>query len=97
MPNTFVNIDINLPGATHSGMLRQLAQTQRQTYELAKRILEIMGNNSAPPDDFADLEKLFGLQAGEGNVVFDYVNGLVGALEGTFQNDNGKNIGVLIG
>jgi len=97
MPNTFVNIDTNLPGATHSGMLRQLAQTQRMTYELAKKLIEIMGNNSSPPEDFADLEKLFGIQAGEGQIVFDYVNGLVGALEGTMMNNNGKNIGVLIG
>jgi hypothetical protein len=96
MPNTFVSIDINLPGATHAGLLRALSQQQRTTYELAGRVLEIMGNNSAPPD-FADLEKLFGLQAGEGQIVFDYVNGLVGAMNGTFQNNNGKNFGVLIG
>jgi len=96
MPNTFVNLDINMPGATHAGVLRALAQQQRQAYELGVRVLAIMGNNSAPPD-FVQLEKLFGLQPGEGQLAFDYVNGLVGALEGTFMNDNGKNIGVVIG
>ena len=96
MPNTFIKIDTTAPGATHAGLLRALSQQQRQTYELGQRVLAIMGNNSEPPD-FADLEALFGLAAGEGQVAFDYVNGLVGALDGTFQNNNGANIGVVMG
>ena len=97
MPNDFINVDPAMPGATHAGLLRALSQQQRQTYELAGRIREIMANNAVPPDDYAEMERLFGLEAGDGATVFDLVNGLVGALEGQFQNNNGKNIGVLIG
>lgn len=99
MAKVFIKIDTTKPGATHAGLLRALAQQQRAAYELAARVLEIMANNAvtAAPADYVDMEALFGLEVGDGATTFDLVNGLVGALEGNFQNNNGENIGVLIG
>lgn len=52
--------------------------------------------NSNDGVDFTGIEALFGVP-GKGQVVFDLVNGTVGAMEGTFQNNNGKSLGELIG
>jgi hypothetical protein len=93
---TFIKIDLNMPGATHAGLLRSYVQQQRATYELGTRVAAIMANNN-DGTVWTDLEALFGLQAGDGQEVYDLVNGTVGADEGTFQNDNGKTIGEVLG
>lgn len=96
MANVFIKIDTTMPGATHAGLLRSYVQQQRAAYELGTRVAAIMANNNTGTV-WTDLEALFGLQAGDGQQVYDLVNGTVGANEGTFQNSNGKTIGELIG
>jgi len=96
MARTFIKIDTTMPGATHSGLLRGYVQQQRNAYEVGSRLKAIMTNNT-DNTNFADIEALFGLAAGDGQAVFDLVNGTVGANEGVFQNDNGKTIGELLG
>lgn len=41
---------------------------------------------------FTDIETLFGLPSGKGQIVFDMVNGSIGSMEGTFQTADAKNI-----
>ena len=96
MARTFIKIDVAMPGATHSGLLRGYVQQQRNAYEVGSRIKAIMTNNH-DGTDFTDLEALFGLEAGDGQAVFDLINGTIGANEGTFQNNNGKTIGEVLG
>lgn len=96
MARTFIKIDTSNAGATHAGLLRAFVQQQRAAYELGSRIRAIMSNNN-DGSVWTDVEALFGLPAGKGDDVYDLVNGTVGAMEGTFQNSNGKAIGELIG
>lgn len=96
MARTFTKIDTTAAGATHAGLLRSFVQQERAAYELGARILAIMSNNN-DGTTWTDIEALFGLPAGKGQAIFNLVNGTVGAMEGTFQNNNGKSIGELIG
>jgi hypothetical protein len=96
MARTFIKIDTTMAGATHAGLLRAFVQQQRANYELGARILAIMGNNN-DGTVWTDIEALFGLPPGKGQTIFNLVNGTVGALDGTFQNNNGKSIGELVG
>jgi hypothetical protein len=47
--------------------------------------------------NFTDIETLFGIEAGEGQTVFDLVNGSTGAMVGTFQNTDCKTITEKVG
>ena len=96
MARTFIKIDTAMAGATHAGLLRAFVQQERAAYELGARIRAIMSNNNDGAV-WTDLEGLFGLEAGDGQAVFDLINGTVGAMEGTFQNSNGKSLGEVIG
>lgn len=96
MARTFIKIDTAAAGATHAGLLRAFVQQQRAAYELGTRLLAIMTNNNDGAV-FTDIEALFGLPPAKGQTVFDLVNGTVGAMNGTFQNNNGKSLGEVIG
>ena len=96
MARTFIKIDTTAAAATHAGLLRSFVQQQRAAYELGSRVRAIMTNNN-DGTVWTDLESLFGLPTGRGSAVFDLVNGTVGSMEGTFQNNNGKSLGELIG
>jgi hypothetical protein len=96
MARTFIKIDTNAAGATHAGLLRAFVQQTRGAYEVGERVRAIMANSN-DGTVFTDIEALFGLSPGKGQAVFDLVNGTVGAMEGIFQNNNGKSIGELIG
>lgn len=91
MARDFIKIDTTTTTATQAALLKNYAQTLRNAYELGNRVRSIMQHNH---DNvvFTDIEGLFGLPAGKGNVVFDLVNGSIGAMEGTFQNDDAKEI-----
>lgn len=96
MARTFIKIDTTIAGATHAGLLRAFVQQQRGAYEVGAKVRAIM-SNSNDGAIFTDIEALFGLPAGKGQTVYDLVNGTVGAMEGTFQNNNGKSIGEVLG
>lgn len=96
MARTFIKVDTSQSSATHAGLLRAFVQQQRAAYEIGAKVRAIMSNNN-DGTIFTDIEALFGLPAGKGQAVFDLVNGTVGAMEGTFTNNNGKSIGELIG
>jgi hypothetical protein len=82
-------IDIIHPatGAYASAELRNAAELLlgainqiQKTFNIASHL-----NNGV---DFIALESAFGLQAGQGQIVFDLLNGTLGALNGTMQNSN---------
>jgi hypothetical protein len=46
---------------------------------------------------FTDIETLFGVETGQGQTVYDLVNGSVGAFTGAFQTSDQKTITEKIG
>jgi len=97
MASDFIQIDMsNLAVATQAQLLKQFVATLRNAYEIGGRVRAIM-LHTHDGTVFTDLERLFGLPPGEGNAVFDLVNGSIGAMEGTFQNDDCKQITEQVG
>lgn len=96
MARAFIKIDTTLAGATQAALLRTFVQQQRSAYELGARVRAMMTNMN-DGTNFSDIETFFGVPASQGQNVFNLVNGTVGAMEGTFQNNNGKSLGELIG
>lgn len=91
MTRDFIPINISLTTATQASLLKSYVNTLTAAYEQGQRVLGIMSHNH-DGTDFSDIEKLFGLPAGEGQVVFDLMNGSVGSMEGKFQVDDVKEI-----
>lgn len=91
MARDFIKIDITQSAATQAGLLKNYVTQLRNSYELGKRCIAIMGHNN-DGTVFSDIETLFGLPAGKGQTVFNLVNGSVGSMEGTFQVADAKNI-----
>jgi hypothetical protein len=97
MASDFIQINVNNPTvASQAVQLKMYVQTLRSAYEIGTRVRSIM-LHMHDGTNFADLEKQFGLPAGEGNAIFDLVNGSIGAMEGTFQNDDCKQITEQVG
>lgn len=82
--------------ATQSIGLRSFVQALRTAYEQGVRVRAVMGHNNDGAS-FADIEVLFGLPTGKGQTVFDLVNGAIGAMEGTFQVPDAKNLTERVG
>ena len=98
MARDFIKIDTAMAGATHAGLLRAYVQQLRTAYETGTRVKAIMLHNKTDvPLNFADVEALFGLPPGAGQIVFDLVNGSVGSMEGAFQTDDAKDITEKVG
>lgn len=96
MARDFIKVDGRITTATHASLLLQYVRDLRQAYETGVRVRDIMGHNNDGAN-FADIEALFGLPAGKGQVVFDLVNGSVGSMTGTFQVADAKNITERVG
>ncbi len=91
MARDFIKIDTTTTTATQAPLLKNYVATLRQAYELGVRVKSIMSHNN-DGSVFTDIEALFGLPAGKGQIVFDLVNGSIGSMEGTFQVDDAKEI-----
>jgi hypothetical protein len=96
MASDFIPIDATKAGATQANVLKSYIQTLRTAYELGGRVKGIMDHNQ-DGTVWTALEALFGLPAGKGQTVYNLVNGSVGAMEGTFQNDDSKQITEQVG
>jgi hypothetical protein len=59
----------------------------RIAFETLKRI-QGKGFRMFETSDFSEFEKLYGIPPGEGQVVFDLINGSVMAMEGGATNDD---------
>jgi hypothetical protein len=89
MPNDFIRIDPTLtPNAQFYGsQLITLVVSLRATIDQLDRIKAVM-EHSTDGTTFTTLEAMFGLGAGKGQTVFDFINGTRGALGGTMTNSN---------
>lgn len=96
MARDFIKIDTTITTATQAGELRAYVGTLRDAYQRGKKILAVMGHNN-DGTVFTDIEALYGLPAGKGQTVFNLVNGSIGAMEGTFQVADAKNITETVG
>lgn len=87
-----IKVDVsNTATATQAISLKDYARQLRVAYDLGVKIRETM-NYAKDGVIFTEIEKLYGLAAGQGQTVYDLVNGSVGAMEGTFQNDDCKQV-----
>jgi hypothetical protein len=91
MARDFIKINTTDVNATQARVLISYKDTLRSAYEQGKRIKDIMTHNNDGAV-FTDIEALFGLPTGKGQVVFDLVNGSVGSMEGVFQVDDAKEL-----
>ena len=96
MARDFIKIDSTQSAATQARLLQGYVQTLRSAYESGKRCIAIMSHNN-DGTVFTDIETLFGLPAGKGQIVFNLVNGSIGSMEGTFQVADAKNITETLG
>jgi hypothetical protein len=92
----FIKIDTSAVAATQAISLRSFVQALRTAYEQGTKVRAVMGHNN-DGTVFTDIETLFGLPAGKGQTVFDLVNGAIGAMEGTFQVPDAKNLTERVG
>jgi hypothetical protein len=96
MARNYIKIDTTMNGATHAAFLRQSIGQLRTAYEMLGRCKDIMDHNHDGVV-FTDIEALFGLPAGKGQNVYDMINGTLGALNGSMQNNDGRQIGERVG
>jgi hypothetical protein len=93
----FITIDTSNPQVAIGAMqLKTLCRQLRDGYNSGLQILAVMTHMN-DGSDFTTIEKKFGLQAGEGQVVFDMVNGAIGSMEGKFQTSDAKNLTERVG
>lgn len=92
MASNTIKVDVSQTAtATQAISLKDYARQMRVVYDLGVKIRETM-NYSKDGTVFTEIEMLYGLKAGDGQKVYDLINGSVGAMEGTFQNDDCKQI-----
>jgi hypothetical protein len=96
MARDFIKIDRQSATATQSGLLLQYINALRNALELGTKVLAIMGHNN-DGTVWTDLEGLFGVPAGKGQIVFNLVNGSVGSMNGQFQVSDAKDLPETVG
>jgi hypothetical protein len=92
----YIKIDTGSAGATQAIVLRSFVQALRASYEQGVKVKAVMDHNQDGAN-WTALEALFGLPATKGQVVYDMVNGAIGAMEGTFQTPDAKNLTERVG
>lgn len=92
----FIPIDQLAAGASQATELVRLKNALQEAYSQGLKVRGIMEHNHDNVN-FGDLEQLFGIPAGKGQIVFDLVNGAIGSMEGLFQVDDCKELCERIG
>lgn len=89
MAADFIPINRTVSTAVFSSKLVTLPQDLRRVIDKLEEVQQ-MGYRmfNTGPDDFTEFEELFGIPTGEGQTVFNLVNGTLLALNGTAQNAN---------
>ena len=82
--------------APQGSQLKTAILSLRQAYSQLQAVLGIMTHQN-DGTTFTGIESAFGLPAGKGQTVFNLVNGTVGAMQGTFQNNNAQTITEQVG
>ncbi len=80
----------------HASLLLQYVSTLRSAYELGVRVKAIMGHMN-DGSNFTQIVTEFGLPNGQGQTIFDLINGSVGSMEGAFQTADAKNLTERVG
>lgn len=96
MAGDFIKLTRDVTTATHVQKMLNYRNVLRDAYEQGKEILAVMNHNHNG-SDFAALETLYGIPTGQGQTVFDMVNGSVGSMEGNFQTADAKNLTERVG
>jgi hypothetical protein len=96
MARDFIKVDTSTVTATQARLLLNYVQTLRSAYELGVKCKAVMDHNQ-DGSVFTDIEALFGLPSGKGQTVYNFVNGSIGAMGGTFQNADAKNLTEQVG
>ncbi len=104
MAADFIKISRDQSAATESAELLNYIRTLRTAYELGIRIRAKMGHNfegnaNAELIDWAQLETLWGVPAGQTSVgtgangkrIYTYIDGSVGGMEGQFESSAGRS------
>jgi hypothetical protein len=88
MASTVIKTSRTDASAIHAAEVRDFVNTVRKALQLGETLSErgfrYIGSN---PADFAEFELTHGLATGQGQTVFDMINGTLGAMKGTMQND----------
>ena len=82
-----ISIAKDQAAATEAAEFLQTIRDLRSVYERLVRIVAKMNHCFAAPD-FSTLETLWGVPTGQGQAVFNLVNGSRGVMNGEFQNNN---------
>lgn len=86
----FIKINRTDSAATHATVILTAVNQARALKETLDKAIAIGYHNfdAGPPADFAPFEALFGVPTGQGQSVFDILNGAKNAMEGTQQTDS---------
>jgi len=96
MANTYIAVDTSVSTATLARRLLAYKEAVRNAYELGTELKAIF-DHLKDASDFSAIETKCGLAAGKGTLVYDLVNGSVGAMNNAFQNDDCKQITEQVG
>lgn len=96
MARDYIKIIRTDSAATQASPMLEFLRNLRTTYEQGVKIKAIM-DHLQDGTTWTDIETVFGLPAGTGHAVYDLVNGTVGAMNGTFQNNNAVTLTEKVG
>jgi hypothetical protein len=84
------------PTARFGPKLISARQTLRTAINQLDEVKAIMDHNG-DGTTWTTIESIFGLPAGKGQIVYDLINGTLGAMRGTFQNTNAITLTDIVG
>lgn len=96
MARDFIKVDNTQSAATQAQALKNYISSLTSTIQQGKQILAVMGHLN-DGTVFTDIETYYGLPAGKGQTVFNFVNGSVGSFAGTFQTADATTITQSVG
>ena len=89
--NDYIKIDTTTTTATEAQILKSAIKQLQAASEQLTAVLNKM-NHTSNGTVWTSMEGLYGLPAGQGQAVYDLVNGSIGAFNGTMQNNNAKTL-----
>ncbi len=96
MARDYIKVTQSAPNTPGAGKLLSYVNTLRRAYEQGSEVLAIMNHNN-DGSVWTDLETIFGLPAGKGQIVYNLINGSVGSMSGAFQTADAKNLTETVG
>ena len=91
----FIKVSSNDTNATRASALVSAARALREAYEQLGYVLDNM-NHLHDGTDFSQIETFYGLEAGNGQVEFNLINGAKGSMDGMFQVADARDLTVRI-